>query len=83
VERRPIDTIYGDVQSKCKLIFIHNNFNDKSVSVFFPPARHNNSVAAASKGFMILGRRKLSAHQFPNEIMKSDGYRIVKPTEWT
>lgn len=74
--------ISGDSDLVTPIKSIHSTFPSKSISVFFPPARHNNSVAAAAKGSMILGRKKLNANQFPIEIQKSDGFIIKKPSEW-
>ncbi len=74
--------ISGDSDLVPPIQSVHSNFPAKAVSVFFPPARHNNSVAAAARGSMILGRKKLNDNQFPDEIEKPDGYKIIKPTEW-
>lgn len=51
-------------------------------SVFFPPNRHNNSVAAAAKGSLIIGRKRIIENQFPEEVTKADGYVLNKPAEW-
>ncbi len=75
--------ISGDSDLVPPIQAVHNHFPAKSISVFFPPARHNNSVAAAAKGSMILGRKKLNDNQFPIEIQKKDGYKISKPAEWS
>ena len=74
--------ISGDSDLVPPIKAVHENFNNKTVSVFFPPARHNNSVAIAAKGSMILGRKKLTENQFPDEITKADGFILKKPKEW-
>ncbi|NII26043.1 NYN domain-containing protein [Pseudoflavitalea sp. X16] len=74
--------ISGDSDLVPPIKSVHNNFPSKAVSVFFPPSRHNNSVAVVAKGSMILGRKKLTSHQLPHEIEKTDGYKIIKPVEW-
>ena len=61
---------------------VHQHFPGKAVSVFFLPERHNNTVAIAAKGSMILGRKKLSSNQFPDEVVKPGGYKLKKPSEW-
>lgn len=74
--------ISGDSDLVPPIRVVHNNFPSKIVSIFFPPSRHNNSIAAAAKGSMILGRKKLTSNQLPHKIEKPDGYVIVKPSEW-
>jgi uncharacterized LabA/DUF88 family protein len=74
--------ISGDSDLVPPIQAVHSNFPTKAVSVFFPPSRHNNSVAAAARGSMLLGRKKLNDNQFPEEIEKPDGYKIIKPAEW-
>ena len=74
--------ISGDSDLVPPIKAVHQHFPDKAVSVFFPPERHNNTVAVAAKGSMILGRKKLSGNQFPDEVEKPDGYKLKKPNEW-
>lgn len=61
---------------------IHENFGQKRVFVAFPSKRFNNSVAFVAKGSMIIGRKKLMDHQFPPEVIKPDGFVLVKPVDW-
>jgi len=61
---------------------IHDIFKLKRVFVAFPPKRYNNSVAFVAKGSMIIGRKKLMDHQFPQEVIKPDGFVLVKPVNW-
>lgn len=74
--------ISGDSDLVPPIKAVHNRFISKSVSVFFPPCRHNLSVAAAAKGSMILGRKKLNDNQFPNVVLKQSGFKLIKPTSW-
>ncbi len=74
--------ISGDSDLVPPIRSVHNRFVTKSVSVFFPPGRHNLSVAAAAKGSMILGRKKLNDNQFPIIVSKQSGFKLVKPTSW-
>ena len=74
--------ISGDSDLVPPIKAVHQYFNQKVVSVFFPPARHNNTVAIAAKGSMILGRKKLSNNQFADEVTKEDGFILRKPIEW-
>lgn len=61
---------------------VHKLFNNKRVFVAFPPKRHNQTVAAAAKGSMVIGRKKLADSQLPVMVTKPGGYQIVKPKEW-
>lgn len=74
--------ISGDSDLVPPMKAIHLLFNQKRVFVAFPPKRHNSSVSLIAKGSMILGRKKLIDSQFPNEVVKKDGYTIRKPNEW-
>jgi hypothetical protein len=57
-------------------------YTNKVISVFFPPNRHNNTVAGAAKGFQMIGRKRLLDNQFDSKVLKSDGYILFKPGEW-
>ncbi len=74
--------ISGDSDLVPPIRAVHENFPQKSVSVFFPPHRHNNTVATAAKGSQTIGRKKLLDSQFDTEVHKKDGYILRKPIEW-
>lgn len=74
--------VSGDSDLVPPIKAVQSNFPDKSVSVFFPPNRHNNTVAAAAKGSLIIGRKRLADSQFPDEIRKTNGFILKKPTGW-
>ena len=74
--------ISGDSDLVPPIKAVHQNFPNKVVSVFFPPNRHNNTVAGAAKGSQIIGRKKLSDSQFEENVKKRDGFILHKPTDW-
>ena len=74
--------ISGDSDLVPPITAVHANFPRKSVSVFFPPARFNNSVAGAAKGSQIIGKKRLKDNQFEPNVTKKDGYILRKPNEW-
>lgn len=74
--------ISGDSDLVPPIKAVHQNFPNKVVSVFFPPNRHNNTVAGAAKGSQIIGRKKLSDSQFEENIKKRDGFILHKPADW-
>jgi hypothetical protein len=61
---------------------VNKTFLDKSVVVFFPPGRHNNSVAEVARANQVIGRQKLIDCQLPLTIEKKDGYVLHKPEGW-
>ncbi len=74
--------ISGDSDLVPPIKAVHENFPKKVVSVFFPPSRHNNTVAGAARGSQIIGRKKLVDAQFENKITKSENFILQKPKEW-
>ena len=74
--------ISGDSDLVPPVKVIHHQFNKKAVSVFFPPERHNITVAGAAKGSQIIGKKKIKDHQFPLNVTKNDGYVLTKPESW-
>jgi len=74
--------ISGDSDLVPPLREVNKRYPGKNVSIFFPPCRHNNTVAAAAKGFLILGRKRIIDNQLPERIIKADGYTLTKPSEW-
>jgi len=61
---------------------IKKYFKDKKVIVAFPPKRHNISISNMVNGSFIIGRKKLKDSQLPDEIVKPDGHKLIRPTEW-
>jgi len=74
--------ISGDSDLVPPIRSIHENFKNKRIAVFFPPKRHNSSVAAVARGSLIIGRKKLVDSQFDINITKKGGYILQKPSEW-
>lgn len=74
--------ISGDSDLVPPIKAIHTHFHKKAVSVFFPPERHNITVAGAAKGSQIIGKKKIKDHQFPQTITKNNSYVLTKPESW-
>lgn len=74
--------VSGDSDLVPPIKAVHENFPNKRIVVFFPPSRYNQSVAAVSKGNMVLGRKTLVSNQFPPEVTKASGFILRKPTPW-
>jgi uncharacterized LabA/DUF88 family protein len=74
--------ISGDSDLVPPITLIHSKFNNKRVTVVFPPNRHNNSVKNVAKGSFILGKQKLKQSQFPEKVKLKNGFVLQKPNEW-
>lgn len=74
--------ISGDSDLVPPIKAVKKIFPEKIISVFFPPNRYNVSVASVVKGSLIIGRNKLTSNQFPDEIVKENGFVLKKPHGW-
>ncbi len=70
--------ISGDSDLVPPIRQVHALFPLKRVFVAFPPKRQNQSVALVAKGSMAIGRKKLVESQFPETVMKRDGFMLKK-----
>ncbi len=74
--------ISGDSDLVPPIKSIHSLYKDKRVFIAFPPKRSNHSMSYVAKGSMVIGRKKISDSQFPDQVKKKDGYVLSKPIEW-
>jgi uncharacterized LabA/DUF88 family protein len=49
--------VSGDSDLVPPIKAVHEYFKPKKVTIFFPPKRHNTTVASAAKGSLIIGRK--------------------------
>lgn len=61
---------------------VHRLFNDKRIVVAFPPARHSFALKEIASASFTIGRKKLADSLFPDEVIKSNGYLLKRPTMW-
>ena len=54
----------------------------KRVVVVFPPKRHSSQLKAEATVAFTVGRGVLGKSQLPDNIAKSDGFVLTKPTNW-
>jgi uncharacterized LabA/DUF88 family protein len=58
-------------------------YNPKiKIIILFPPSRTSKSLAKISDHYEWISRNRLAKSQFPEKLMKSDGFPIEKPKEW-
>jgi len=61
---------------------VHRLFKDKRIVVAFPPARHSFALKVTASASFTIGRKKLADSLFPDEVKKSNGYILKRPTRW-
>ena len=74
--------ISGDTDVVPPVLKIRELFPEKRIVVAFPPKRINNELKKAANAYIYLHRHQKSLIQLPEYIMKSDGYRLVRPASW-
>ena len=48
----------------------------------FPPARFSYELSKLSHAFLTIGRKKIADSIFPDEVLKKDGYVLIRPDLW-
>ena len=61
---------------------IRTRYPDKRVVVAFPPGGKANSLRNAASAYFPIGRDAFRDSQFPDVIVKPDGYSISRPDRW-
>ena len=59
-----------------------DRYPEKRVIVASPPSRHSSQLADAATAAFSIGRKKLKDSQFPDEVVKPDGFVLRRPTQW-
>ena len=55
---------------------------EKGMVVAFPPKRYSVRLANAATASFVIGRKRISDSQLPDEIAKPDGYILRRPERW-
>ena len=61
---------------------IREIFPRKRVVVAFPPDRVSKRLRQLADAYFTIGREKLERSQFPNVVVKPDGFRLHRPVRW-
>jgi uncharacterized LabA/DUF88 family protein len=72
----------GDSDLKGPVKSVRDLFPNKRVIVAFPPDRHSRQLGMAANAFFTIGRKKLADSQFPDVVVKADGFNLVRPKMW-
>ena len=62
---------------------VHSLFPDKHVVAIFPPERWSNALANVTHGVKHISKRLLRKCQFPDPVVKPDGFELKRPSTWT
>lgn len=74
--------ITGDSDLISPINAVHDLFKTKRVFVAFPPNRHNLDIQCSAKGSIVIGKERLKDAQFPESVIKKDGFILKRPAEW-
>jgi uncharacterized LabA/DUF88 family protein len=74
--------ISGDSDLSGPVIKIKHLFPCKKIIIVFPPGRKSYMLQKIADSSFILGRKKLKDSQFPDTVLKDDGYVLERPKKW-
>jgi len=75
--------ISGDSDLSGPISEIRRLFPSKRIVVAFPPSRASFELKKVANAWLTIGRAKIDQSQFPDIVVKSDGYNLRKPINWT
>ena len=61
---------------------IREKIPQKRIIVFFPPGRFSAALKKVADVQLSLGRGLLTKSQFPDKVIRDDGYILKRPSEW-
>jgi uncharacterized LabA/DUF88 family protein len=61
---------------------IKKNFPQKRIIVFFPPKRSSLALKNAADIQLSIGHGLLAQSQFPNKVIRADGFILSRPSQW-
>ena len=74
--------VSGDSDLTGPIEEVRARYPDKRVVVAFPPNRHADSLKIAADAYFTIGRNALRDSQFPDTVVKPDGYPLSRPDRW-
>ena len=74
--------VSGDSDLTGPIEEIRTRYPDKRVVVAFPPNRHSTGLKKAADAYFAIGRNALRDSQFPDTVVKPDGYPLSRPDRW-
>lgn len=74
--------VSGDSDLVPPIMAIRRLFPGKRIVVALPPARHSAQLKRAAHASFVIGKAKLRASQFPEDVRKADGFILRRPPKW-
>lgn len=74
--------VSGDSDLSRPIEAVPRLFPGKRLVVAFPPGRSSAQLKRVAGAWLPVGRRKLAASQFPDQVEKADGRILQKPSAW-
>ena len=68
--------LVGPIQS------VLNRYPDKRVIAVFPPDRKSKHLREVVNASFTIGRNKLRDSQFPDKVVRGDGFELTRPGAW-
>ena len=75
--------ISGDGDLTGPIRAVRTRYPAKRIVVAFPPNRHSVDLRNVATTSFTIGRKKFLDSQFPDQVVKPDGYVLAKPLEWS
>ena len=74
--------ISGDGDLSGPVQAVRRRYPDKRVIIAFPPRRHSIGLRNVATGAFTIGRDVFRDSQFPEQVIQSDGYVLMRPANW-
>ena len=72
----------GDSDLATAVQAVRRRYPAKRVVIAFPPARDSVQLRKVASGWFRIGRKTLKDSQFPDRVVKADGFVLKRPEEW-
>ena len=77
-----LKVISADSDLAPPIVKIKKIFPEKRIIVAFPPNRFSKTLSEVSDAYFVIGRGKFSKSLFPDEVIRSDGFVLKRPSNW-
>ena len=74
--------ISGDSDLMGPIEMVRKQFSEKRIVVAFPPKLVSNQHKKVSHAYFTIGRKIISESQFPDRVVKEDGFVLKRPEMW-
>ncbi len=61
---------------------VRARFPNKTIAVACPPERRSQKLQSVANGYFTLGRKVIQDSQFPDAVLKANGFVLTRPTKW-